>query len=69
MPTAADKLAPNSSEEQAQAAVSACIQQMSNEHPDWPPEKVQAACINMAKSAQAGNQPGVTRVSKGRIET
>ena len=35
MPTAADKLKPTSGEDQRTAAISKCISQMADEHPEW----------------------------------
>jgi len=47
MPTAIDRLEKGHSDKQARDAISSCIRQMSHEHSDWAPERVQAACYSM----------------------
>ena len=49
MPTAVDKLTKDSSDEQVQEAVSSCISQMADEHPDWDQDRLVAACSSMAR--------------------
>lgn len=47
-------------EEQQQAAIRACISQMSGEHPDWEHDRVVAACHEMVRE-QAGGEPAAPR--------
>lgn len=56
MPTAVDKLTKESSAEETQKAVSACIGQMKNEHPDWSDKRIAAACYNMAREKTGKSQ-------------
>ena len=51
MPTAADRLTPQSSPEQVQAGISSCISQMADEHPEWDNARRIAACHSMARKA------------------
>jgi len=51
MPTAADRLTPESSPEAVQSGISACISQMADEHPDWENDRRVAACHSMARKA------------------
>lgn len=68
MPTAADKLSPGAGEEEKSAAISACISQLADEHPEWSNEKRVAACHSMAESA-TGQAPstGVGKKTTRRI--
>lgn len=54
MPTPAHALTSMSSPDEAKTAISGCISQMTQEHPDWTPDRVQAACFSMAKEAMGG---------------
>ena len=51
MPTAADKLKPGASPDAIQEAVSKCISQLADEHPDWENDRRIAACHSMARRA------------------
>ena len=51
MPTSADKLTSESTDQAAQQGISECISQMASEHPDWSNEQCIAACYSMAESA------------------
>lgn len=53
MPTAADKLTKESSAKSIQVAISSCISQMADEHPDWDNVRRVAACHSMARKAGA----------------
>jgi len=70
MPTKAEELTPQSSDEETQAAISDCISQMTNEHPDWEQERVIAACHSMARRSTGktigGETPGGSRVKSIR---
>jgi hypothetical protein len=49
MPTAVENLTKDSSDEESQKAISSCISQLADEHPDWSNERRVAACYNMAR--------------------
>lgn len=53
-PTAADRLQKGASPDQIDAAVSKCISQMADEHPDWDNDRRVAACHEMARRATGG---------------
>ena len=51
MPTSADRLKAGASPDAIQAAVSECISQLADEHPEWDNERRIAACHSMARRA------------------
>ena len=51
MPTAADRLKAGASPEAVQEAVSKCISQLADEHPEWDNDRRVAACYSMARRA------------------
>ena len=51
MPTAADKLSKDASPDAVQEAISKCVSQLANEHPDWDNKRRVAACYSMAREA------------------
>ncbi len=51
MPTAAENLKPGASPEAVQSAVSACVSEMADKHPDWDNKRRVAACYSMARKA------------------
>lgn len=51
MPTAADRLPKGASPDQVDAAISKCISQMADEHPEWDNNRRVAACHEMARQA------------------
>lgn len=53
MPTAADRLSSKSSADEIQTAISSCISQLADEHPDWDNDRRVAACHSMARQAGA----------------
>jgi len=53
MPTAAERLSPDSSPEEVSEAISACISQLAEEHPDWDNARRIAACYSMARASGA----------------
>lgn len=56
MPTAVDRLTKSSSSKEASKAVSACISQMTDEHPDWSHDRRVTACYNMAREKTGKTQ-------------
>lgn len=55
MPLPTEKLTRRSSPEAIQDAISACIEMLHHEHPDWDNDRVVAACISDARR-HAGSQ-------------
>ena len=51
MPTAADRLKAGASSDEIQAAVSSCVSEMADKHPDWDNKRRVAACYSMARKA------------------
>ena len=51
MPTAADRLKAGASPKSIQSAISECISEMADKHPDWDNKRRIAACHSMAKKA------------------
>ena len=51
MPTAADRLKAGASPEAVQAAVSSCVSELADAHPDWDNKRRVAACYSMARKA------------------
>ncbi len=51
MPTAADRLSKGASPDAIQDAVSKCISQLADEHPEWDNKRRVAACHDMARRA------------------
>ena len=51
MPTAADRLKQGASPEATQEAISACVSEMADKHPDWDNKRRIAACHSMARRA------------------
>jgi len=45
-----ERLNRRSSKGAIQKAISACISEMHDAHPDWSDDRIEAACINMARS-------------------
>ena len=51
MPTAADKLKKDASDEEIATAISECISEMAHGHPDWENARRIEACYSMAEKA------------------
>jgi len=51
MPTAANQLSKGSSEKEIASAISRCVSQLADEHPDWDNDRRVAACFSMASRA------------------
>jgi hypothetical protein len=56
MPTPAEELTINSSDEEVNNAISACISQLQGEKPDWPQDRLVAVCTSMASMATGNGQ-------------
>lgn len=59
MPLATEKLNRRSSKEAIQKAISACVSQLADEHPDWDNDRRVAAC-----HADARRHAGAAKVPK-----